>query len=170
MKKSNGLKTKVETLWHRMKWGRGAAWFLGDRRQYFVDKGGNSDQKKREPGVSLSEKSGIKEECQKDILLSLGRKAIQYSLKWERCSREDVGTANWMALCCDACPMTGSAGAQPAPALLHALPFTPKCTHLPSCRDNRKFPGAAGTFGASKMMREKEQPYRVKILVGKGVK
>lgn len=32
-------------------------------------------------GSLCLKKSGIKEECQKDILLSLGRKAIQYSLK-----------------------------------------------------------------------------------------
>lgn len=38
-------------------------------------------KKKGDPGVSLSEKRGIKVECQKDILLSLGREAIQYSLK-----------------------------------------------------------------------------------------
>lgn len=47
MKKSNGLKTEVETPRHTVQWARGAAWFLGDRRQYFVDKRGNSGQKKR---------------------------------------------------------------------------------------------------------------------------
>lgn len=38
-------------------------------------------KKNGDPGVSLSEKRGIKVKCQKDILLSLGREAIQYSLK-----------------------------------------------------------------------------------------